>query len=153
MKTRLSLKLMLPNAPAADDACYQRLCDLFAAKVGVESAHLVPEKSGELCVHFDPDVISVQYVRRFAAQAGAELESRYGHILFDTEPLPSRRARRFTGTLSASSGVPRVRFGSNSIGSWSKKPLSGNVLTLCSLAVPAQSNTWTPKMVTVTHMR
>jgi len=105
MKTRLSLKLMLPNAPAADDACYQRLCDLFAAKVGVESAHLVQEKAGELCVHFDPEVISLQYVRRFATQAGAELESRYGHILFDTESLPSRRARRFTETLSASSGV------------------------------------------------
>jgi len=106
-KARIDLTLILPAAPVGD-ACYRRLVDLFTAKVGIEAAHLLqrkPDQAGELCVHFDPDVISVQAVRRLAGQGGAKLTSRFGHYFADMGAVPPGRARRIAAQLTTIEGV------------------------------------------------
>lgn len=83
-KSRIEIALLLPSVPDARDSCVQRLADLLKSKDGIETAH-VPDASGEgsgqICIHYDPDRLSVGDVREFARRAGAELDQRFGHLL------------------------------------------------------------------------
>ena len=79
--TRFDVNLLLPGVPDSRDACFRRMSDLLEARTGVEAAHLVERsdgRPGQLCVHFDPEIISFQDVRRAAQQAGATLQEKYG---------------------------------------------------------------------------
>jgi Cd2+/Zn2+-exporting ATPase len=122
-KTRIEIKLLLSTVPDRRDACVQRLADLLKAKAGIEAAHLVDNGengSGQFCIHFDPERISMGEVRELAIRAGAELEQRFGHLLLKTEPMPARqartvelRARGIVGVLEAAvspAGIVRIEF-------------------------------------------
>lgn len=101
-KMRIELTLLLPAIPGAYDACVTRLSDLLRAKEGVAEAHLVDSDSnvpGQLCVHFDPDRLSIGEVRDLARRAGAELEQRYGQLLLKSEPMHARQARTVESRL------------------------------------------------------
>ena len=85
-KAKLDLRLILPDVDDQHDACLERLRDFLQAKRGVERSHIVEtgnRRAGELCVHFDQDLLSLQDVRHFAQQAGLQLQSSYGHLQTD----------------------------------------------------------------------
>lgn len=122
-KTRIEIALLLPAVPDARDACVQRLADLLKSKDGIETAHVpdaAGESSGQLCIHYDPERLSIGQVRELAGRAGAELEQRFGHVLLKSEPMHARqartvesRARRIAGVLEAATspaGVLRIEF-------------------------------------------
>lgn len=120
-KTQIEINLVLPAVPDARDACIQRLIDLLKSREGVESAHLLDAReSGQFCIHFDPNRLSVGEVRELAIRAGAELEQRFGHLLIKTEPMYARQARsvesqasQIKGVIEASvspAGVIRIEF-------------------------------------------
>ncbi len=122
-KTRIEIALLLPTAPDAHDSCVRRLTDLLTAKEGVETAHLVGNKLNnrdEICVHFDPNRLTIGEVRDLAGRAGAELDNRYGHLLISSSTMHARRAltveaqaRRITGVLEAAvspAGMLRLEF-------------------------------------------
>ena len=107
-KMTLDLRLVLPDVDQQDDACLDRLHDLLQAKRGIERSHVVEaggRSSGELCVHFDQDLVLLQDVRQFAQQAGLLLQASYGHLQTDIEPLPERRARRLARSLENEEGI------------------------------------------------
>lgn len=107
-KTRFNIHLLLPEIPDEHDACTSRLSELIVAKKGIERAHLHNgngQHPSEFCVHFDPKKISLNQVRSLVAATGAELDSRYGHLLLKTPPLYARRARTIRGRLEAIKGV------------------------------------------------
>ncbi len=107
-KSRFDIQLLLPDVPDEHDACASKLSELIVANEGIEKAHVHNgdgEKHGEFCVHFDPEKISLNQVRSLVAIAGAELDSRYGHLLLKTSPLHARRARAIRGNLDAIKGV------------------------------------------------
>ena len=95
-KTRIEITLLLPTVPNARDACVTRLGDLLRVKEGIEAAHVpdMPGKEpGQICIHYDPDQLSIGEVRELARRAGAELDKRFGHLLLKSEPMHARRAR------------------------------------------------------------
>lgn len=104
-KVRFDIHLLLPEVPDQHDACVDRLGELIIANEGVEKAHI---RGGEFCIHFDPDKISFEKVRSLAATAGAELGSRYGHLLLKTAPSCARHARTIRGRVAAIKGVVDV---------------------------------------------
>ncbi|MFT7640966.1 MAG: Cd2+/Zn2+-exporting ATPase, partial [Pirellulaceae bacterium] len=122
-KTRIEIALLLPAVPDARDACVQRLGDLLRANEGIQAAHL-PDGNGkepaQLCIHYDPDRLSIGDVRNMALRAGAELETRFGHLLLKTEPMHARQSRmvesrvkQITGVLEAATspaGILRIEF-------------------------------------------
>jgi Zn2+/Cd2+-exporting ATPase len=58
---------------AADD-CIDWLTEALNNQKGIEQAHIVREKgTAELCLHYDPNRISLTRVQRLAEEAGAEL--------------------------------------------------------------------------------
>ena len=95
-KSRFDIQLLLPDVRDEHDACASRLSELIVANEGSEKAHVHygnGENHGEFCVHFDPKKITLNQVRSLVAIAGAELDSRYGHLLLKTSPMYARRAR------------------------------------------------------------
>jgi Cd2+/Zn2+-exporting ATPase len=107
-KMRIELRLLLPGIPDAHDGCVTRLRDLLRAKEGIADAHLVdakPNEPDQLCVHFDPDRLSIGEVRNLVHRAGAELEDRYGHLMIKSEPMHARQARTVESRLGQITGV------------------------------------------------
>jgi len=122
-KTRIEIALLLPAVPDARDACVRRLGDLLKAKDGIEAAHFLDlknEGAGTICIHYDPDRLSIGEIRDLARRAGAELDKWFGHLLLKSGPMYARqaltveaRARQIAGVLEAAvspAGVLRIEF-------------------------------------------
>ncbi len=122
-KTKIEIALLLPTVPDARDACVQRLSDLLKGTDGIETAHLVEytdKGHEEICIHYDPDRLSIGEVRDLAGRAGEELDKRFGHLLISSNTMHARqaltveaRARQMTGVLEAAvspTGVLRLEF-------------------------------------------
>jgi len=79
-KLQLEIPLLLPNIADESDQCVERLKERLAGYRGIEKAH-VDRKDGQtlLCLHYDPNLVSLEWVGRLAEEAGAEVTKRYLH--------------------------------------------------------------------------
>lgn len=78
-KVKLELELILPEMEAADD-CAQHLTARLGAQRGISQAHIVTAGDhAELCLHFDPNLISLAAVERLARETGAAVTSQFRH--------------------------------------------------------------------------
>ena len=76
----LDIPLLLPEIESARDECVHRLERDLENRRGVLRTHV--KYNGDparLCIHYDPDLVSLAVVRRIARDAGAELTDRYPH--------------------------------------------------------------------------
>ena len=99
---------LLPDVPHEDDACLHRLQSLLAEKSGIELAHLEQNARGpsRLCLHYDPDVLTLAQVERYAHTAGVDLTRRYGHSVLPMRAIDAEdAAQRIESTLLARPGV------------------------------------------------
>jgi Cd2+/Zn2+-exporting ATPase len=107
-KLRLDIPLLLPDVPEVHDRCVDQLVATLNGRAGIEKAHVV-EPDGtppQLCVHFDPSVISLGRVRELAQSAGAKLTDRFGHLLVrSSTTMHARAARTLVAWLQAVDGV------------------------------------------------
>ena len=106
---KIDLPLLLPEVPDTRDACVHRLTERLLSRPGVERVHLITA-SGEiparLCIHFDADVLSLARIERLARQTGAEIGTRYGHVVWPLAGRSDQRAARaLAERLSAEPGV------------------------------------------------
>ncbi|MEI8211785.1 MAG: heavy metal translocating P-type ATPase [Planctomycetota bacterium] len=119
-KTQVDIGALLPSIADERDACIRRLNDCLITKEGILAAHYEEDPSGKICIHFDPDRLSLSDVLELAHRAGADIEKRYGHLLLKT-PLTNTghanviesRAKRVEGVLEASvalTGMLRIEF-------------------------------------------
>lgn len=91
----ISLPLLLPENQDACDHCVERLQTRLQAQRGILQTHLhMDHDPMDLCIHYDPNLISLAAVKRIAAEAGSELRNRYHH-----EQIP------FSGLDSADSAT------------------------------------------------
>lgn len=107
-KLRLDLPLLLPDIPDAQDACVIRLQERMTGRPGVAQAHVVGVEEGkpQLCVHYDPEVISVARLRELVISSGIEITDRYAHFVGTVPgPLHARAAERIASQLRALTGV------------------------------------------------
>ncbi len=107
-KERIELQLLLPTVPDSGDACVTRLADLLAVKAGIDSAHAIKSNDGkpdQICVHYDPSIVSTGEVRELARRAGVELDKRYGHWIKKSPATHARRASAIESRLGRIDGV------------------------------------------------
>jgi Cd2+/Zn2+-exporting ATPase len=77
--TQLELKLLLPKLDSQDE-CVDILTTRLNQQRGIEKAHIIHENGDvRLCLHYDPNLISLATVQRLAREAGAEISTRYRH--------------------------------------------------------------------------
>jgi Cd2+/Zn2+-exporting ATPase len=76
----IELNLLLPEIPDEEDECLIRLEDALRERKGITHVHLVRENgTAQLCIHYNPNLISLKSVRETAVKAGASLSNRYRH--------------------------------------------------------------------------
>jgi len=123
-KAQFDLPILLPEVPDAADACVERLIARLKPRAGVSEVHVLPaagEGPAKLCIHYDPDALSLATIRDEVHAAGAEIAQQFGHILWQMDGvLHARRARtigerlaQLPGVLEASvhpAGIVRVEF-------------------------------------------
>ena len=86
-KTRINLDILLPEIPNERDECVLRIINRLQYKRGIDKVHIIPEegnREAQLCLHYDPAVVSINDVEQLAKEAGAEITERYGHLLIET---------------------------------------------------------------------
>lgn len=104
---QLDLPLLLPEAAGDQDACVARLTRLLARRAGVRHVHV--ERTGEaaaLCLHYDPERLSLEQVESLARAAGARITERYGHAVLPFRAVGSEDdGQRIEKELRALAGV------------------------------------------------
>lgn len=104
----LELPVILPGV-SRDDSCVQRLVAGLQDMEGVSRVHIregSDEALGTLCIHYDPEIVSLQRVREVAASVGIELGDRYGHLFLELgSAVHARKARTIAAQVQAVPGV------------------------------------------------
>jgi len=108
LTTEIELPLLLPGV-ARDDSCVQRLVDGLEEMNGVSRVHACEGGEGALgmlCIHYNPEIVSLQRVREVAASMGVELGDRYGHLFLELgSAVHARKARTIAAQVQAVPGV------------------------------------------------
>jgi Cd2+/Zn2+-exporting ATPase len=103
-KTRIELPLVLPQGNECEP-CVVRLQERIQAYRGIQTAHVDHDDlTSRLCIHYDPNLANLDYVRAIAIEEGAHLEWRYRHEVLPIEGLDCADCAR---TLE--SGVGRLK--------------------------------------------
>ena len=100
----LEIQSLLPGVENDEDSCVRRLEAALQKQPRMQRAHLENCENGvKLCLHYDPEMISVSEVKRLAERAGIAIVNRYRHDLIpidgmdcsdcssEMRPRPSRR--------------------------------------------------------------
>lgn len=145
-KLRLDLPLVLPGIDDVEDRCVERLTQALEGRPGVQEAHIVRDapKTPQLCVHYDPGVISLTRLRELIGSVGGMLSERYSHLLIKaSQPMHARAARRVADDLRRVPGVMEADVGASGVIriEYDRDQLSeGKLLaTAADLGVPGQA--------------
>ena len=108
-RLRLDLPVVLPDVPDLRDGCVARLEASLGQKMGIEEAHVVQPGDGAaplLCLHYDPERLSLEEVRAAALRAGASVTEQYGHAVLPIRAIGGEDAtRRIEAALRAIPGL------------------------------------------------
>ncbi len=106
---QLDLPIVLPDVPDTKDACVDRLTHSLREQEGIGKAHVITATNGEpdrLCIHYDPETISLPRIRQRARSLGTELTDQYGHLSWSVRGISHpRRARTIARRLRQIEGV------------------------------------------------
>jgi Cd2+/Zn2+-exporting ATPase len=84
----LEIPLLLPGVEDEQDECLRRLEISLQGQKGISRAHLERDKSPvDLCLHYDPNAISLTQVKRLAERSGAQIINRFHHTLVPIEGM------------------------------------------------------------------
>jgi Cd2+/Zn2+-exporting ATPase len=76
---RLDLPVLLPEIDERDD-CVQLLTERLAGVRGIGQAHIVRENgTAQICLHYNPNLVTLGRVQRLAESTGAAVTDRYRH--------------------------------------------------------------------------
>jgi Zn2+/Cd2+-exporting ATPase len=106
----LEIPLLLPGVEDDHDECLARLETALQNKGGLNRAHLERDKQpAALCLHYDPNVLSLAEVKRLAEKAGMQIAKRYHHQTLSVEGMDcSDCARVIEHSLGRMEGVLTV---------------------------------------------
>ncbi len=84
----IDIPLLLPEIENDQDDCLVRLQDSLRAHKGVTHVHLHRDQSPvQLCLHYDPAIVTIDNLRRLAKRAGADIANRYHHDVIPVEGM------------------------------------------------------------------
>ena len=84
----LEIPLLIPGLSGHEDNCLERLETSLNNQRGILRAHVEYEKNPlVLCLHYNPDLTSIEDVRRIATRAGTSIANRYHHEVIPVEGM------------------------------------------------------------------
>lgn len=87
-KLEIEIQLLLPGVEEQDDACLGRLESALQSHKGLRYTHIKKDRQPvTLCLHYDPNITSIEHIRRVAEQAGAKIMTRYRHEYLAVEGM------------------------------------------------------------------
>ncbi|OGT42470.1 MAG: cadmium-transporting ATPase [Gammaproteobacteria bacterium RIFCSPHIGHO2_12_FULL_37_34] len=86
----VNLRALLPNIKDDQDQCVDKLQTLLLSKSTLNKVHITREKDETgLCIHYDPDVLTLDQIKGDLALAGAQLTKQYHHESLHVEGMDS----------------------------------------------------------------
>lgn len=76
---QLDISLLLPDIEDARDECIAMLEQLLVNHRGIQRVHIENDANPQLCLHYDPNLVSLSTVQRLAREAGSDFSTRYRH--------------------------------------------------------------------------
>src|SRR3972149_3335879 len=77
---RVEIPLLLPTVENEQDQCVERLLERMRFHKGIQQAHVEREDhKANLCLHYDPALVSLNQVRRWTNKEGAAVTSPNRH--------------------------------------------------------------------------
>lgn len=107
-RTSIDIETLLPDVPDSGDGCVARLEQLLGANRGISHTHLVREDGGQgkLCLHYDPELVTLAQVEGLARAAGLRITERYGHAIVPFRLVGGEdAARRIEAAIARHDGV------------------------------------------------
>ncbi len=106
----LEIPLLLPDVKDEQDECLNRLEQSFQNQKGILRAQIERDKSPvDLCLHYDPNLLTLSDVKRLAERAGAQIVNRFHHDSISIENMDcSDCARVIEHSLGRMDGVLSV---------------------------------------------
>lgn len=105
-KIKIEIPVLLPSIPDEKDQCVTLLIKNLEHESGVEKAHVEDGSPAQICIHYHPDVISINKVKQIARQTGAVLTHRFQHALLNVKGIRHQRhARRIEDRLLEKEGI------------------------------------------------
>jgi len=111
----LEIPLLMPGVENDKDECLNRLEESFQNYKGILRAHVERDKSPvDLCIHYDPNQMTLSDVKRLAERAGAQIINRFHHESIVIEGMDCSDCRlviehsvgRMDGVLSVNVNYP-----------------------------------------------
>ncbi|HDY74914.1 MAG TPA: cation-translocating P-type ATPase, partial [Candidatus Marinimicrobia bacterium] len=76
----LEIPLLLPDLESEQDQCIERLMERIQGHRGIEKAHIEQRNNQAcLCLHYDPQLVTLNQVERWAEKEGAAVTNRFHH--------------------------------------------------------------------------
>lgn len=95
---QLDIPIVLPDIKDARDDCVARLEHTLENHGGIRRVHVKHEADpAQLCLHYDPNLISLAAVERVARDAGSRFTERYRHEAMPISGMTSADAAVFPG--------------------------------------------------------
>jgi Cd2+/Zn2+-exporting ATPase len=80
--------LLIPGLHNPQDGCLERLNSALQNRRGIHHAHIEYEAGApRLCLHYNPDLVSIEDVRQEAERAGTQIANRYHHEAIPVEGM------------------------------------------------------------------
>ena len=111
----IDIPLLLPGVENEKDECLVRLEAALQGKKGIIRAHVERDKTPvDLCLHYDPNLLTLSDVKRLAELAGAQIVNRYHHEsipienmdCYDCSLVIEHSVGRMEGVLSVNVNYP-----------------------------------------------
>ena len=113
---QLDLPLVLPGVESENDNCIARLETRLREQSGVHSAHYDKNAGGQsvLCLHYDPNLVSLEKLERMARDTGNQITDRFRHETLPIKGMDCASCaasiehvtRKINGVLSATVNYP-----------------------------------------------
>ncbi|UZH54153.1 heavy metal translocating P-type ATPase [Salinimicrobium tongyeongense] len=108
-KIELDIPVLLPDVPDEKDHCVSRIMDMLEGREGIDKVHVKDNTTAgesKLCIHFQPEIITLERVQEIARNSGAKLTDQFSHVVYEVEGVRHQRhARTLTAHISDTKGV------------------------------------------------
>ena len=106
---RLELPVLLPHVDNVADSCVARLIANLGARDGIEKVMIEPaagKTPAKICIHYDPELLTLFRIRDIARTEGTAISERFGHLRWNVDDaLGPRWARAIAARLESVPGV------------------------------------------------